>query len=590
LILESEIDGSELHFHIAYWGLGQENYYYKSIKKLPYQEIVKDSAKTRALAWKKIRDQLLALGENAEDVRKMGGDKASNLELLEKEERWKAAGVDVSQLSLDYQVTLEDFEKLCRVLIDCHCLIASWVADTYHLIYRDVSPLLPELLPSLIKEAEDPTLVQAIATGYEQIYQALEAERKYWIPELALKFAQSFAHLSDRSWSSRQLEYSLNSWLHLHQIPLVEGEEILEAMKPAATEVDRDYLEKLKIYFATIGDAANTEKTQELLGSLTSKRMLQPPNHWDSHSIPAYTWKNKLKTANLIHTLTGHSGKVSSIAISHDGQTLVSGCLDTTIKVWNLQTGELIYTLTGHSKDVSSVAISPNGKFLASSSFHCPKNNVKVWNLQTKKLVHARLGHKKSVRFVSIDSEARILVSGSNKIKLWDLHTGDRLCTLWHSGSVNAAVVSPNGQLLISGSSDGKIKLWNPRTGEPLRTLTGHSEAVNSIAISGDGQNLVSGSSDHTIKLWDLPSGKLQATLTGHAGSVNSVAMSINGGTIATGSADQTIKIWDLGVGAVQQTLTGHSGAVNSVAISPDGQTLVSGSSDKTIRIWQVPR
>ena len=36
----------------------------------------------------------------------------------------------------------------------------------------------------------------------------------------------------------------------------------------------------------------------------------------------------------LLRTLTGHTGVVQSVALSADGQTLVSGSNDTTIKVW----------------------------------------------------------------------------------------------------------------------------------------------------------------------------------------------------------------------------------------------------------------
>lgn len=570
LILESEADGDYLNFRIGYWGVGQENYYYKTIARLPYKEIVYQSAKSRALEWKKIRDELLLLGENLEEINNIGGDNVTNLAIAEKSAKWQEKGIDISKLSWQYQVNRQDFEKLCQVLINCHTLAASWVADAYHLVHHDVPPLLPELLPSMLKDAVDLQSVQAIASGYKQVYQALEV-RRYWIPELALQLAQSLSYLSDRTLAKEQIDYSINTWLQLRQVPQQQLRHPLQTMQSAVKIEDEEYIEKLREYFAAVGDSQSISHVEGLLQAIANLKH-----------------KRQQEYADLRHTLTGHSGKVSSVAISPDGQTLVSGCTDKTIKVWNLNTGKAIRTLTDNLGKVSSIAVSPDGNFLAVGSCDTPRSNVKVWHLATGKLLHTLLGHQKPVNFVVISPDGKFLASGSNKIKIWNLDKGDRICTLWHSSSVNTAVINLDGTILVSGSSDNKIRVWNPRTGEPLRTLNGHSGEVKSIAISPDGQILVSGSADKTIKIWHLDTGKVLHTLTGHSDQVKSVVISPDGQTLLSASADKTIKMWRLYTGELLQTLTRHSEAVNCVAISPDGQFMASGSSDKTIKIWQI--
>ncbi|WP_026736481.1 WD40 repeat domain-containing protein [Fischerella sp. PCC 9605] len=571
LILESEADGDYLNFRIGYWGLGQEHYYYKTISQLPYREIVEQSAKNRALEWRTIRDELVALGENLEEINDIGRDNAINLATLEKEEKWKAKGVDISKLSLRYQINRQDLEQLCQVLITCHCLVAGWIADVYHLVHYDVPPLLPDLLPSLLKSSIDLRSLEAIASGYKQVYQALEAEHRYWIPELALQLGQSLSHLSDRSLAEEQVKYSIHTWLELHKVPQVQASNPLEVMRTAATTEDAEYFQKLKEYFAAVGDRQGISEVEEILDAIANfKHARQGENVY------------------LNHTLTGHAGKITSVAISPDGEVLVSGCADKTIKVWNLKTGKAIRTLKDNLGEVSSVAVSPDGNFLAVGSCEHPKSNVKVWHLATGKLLHTLLGHQKPVNCVVISPDGMILASGSSKIKIWNLHKGDRICTLWHSSVVHAAAISPDSTILASASSDKKIRLWNPRTGEPLRTLNGHTGEVYSVVISPDGQILFSGSADKTIKAWELESGKMLHTFTGHAGEVKSVTISPDGQTLFSGSADKTIKIWCLHTGELLQTLTGHSGAVNAIAASPDGQFIASGSSDKTIKIWQI--
>ncbi|MFE1745917.1 protein kinase [Coleofasciculus sp. H7-2] len=95
-----------------------------------------------------------------------------------------------------------------------------------------------------------------------------------------------------------------------------------------------------------------------------------------SASMITFSLNNLSSPGFLQKTLSGHSSKVNSVAISPDGQILASGSHDKTIKVWNLETGELNITLTGHYYSVYCVAISPDGATFASAS---NDTNIKIW-------------------------------------------------------------------------------------------------------------------------------------------------------------------------------------------------------------------
>ncbi|WP_293285424.1 WD40 repeat domain-containing protein [Microcoleus sp. PH2017_40_RAT_O_B] len=227
--------------------------------------------------------------------------------------------------------------------------------------------------------------------------------------------------------------------------------------------------------------------------------------------------KKEAQKWRCVHTLTGHSERVCSLAISPDGQTLFSGGFDKTIKMWQVSTREELRTLTGHSELVCSLAISPDGQTLFSGSF-------------------------------------------DQTIKMWQVSTGKELRTLLidRSPFVNSLPISPDGQTLFSVFFDREtINICQVSTGKELRSLIGHSERVCSLAISPDGQTLFSGCWDATIKMWQVSTGKELRSLIGHSQKVSFLGISPDGQTLFSGSVDKTIKIWQVSTGKELHTLTG---------------------------------
>ncbi|KIJ23398.1 hypothetical protein M422DRAFT_195971, partial [Sphaerobolus stellatus SS14] len=77
----------------------------------------------------------------------------------------------------------------------------------------------------------------------------------------------------------------------------------------------------------------------------------------------------------------GHEGLVRSVAFFPDGQRVVSGSSDKTIRIWNAETGQLVSApLEGHEDDIMSVAFSPNDQRVFSRS---QSKNIQNWTTDT---------------------------------------------------------------------------------------------------------------------------------------------------------------------------------------------------------------
>jgi WD40 repeat protein len=82
--------------------------------------------------------------------------------------------------------------------------------------------------------------------------------------------------------------------------------------------------------------------------------------------------------------LQGHTGAVWTVAISPDGQTLASGGVDQTIRLWDLQTGHCLHLLDEHSGWVRSVIFSSDSQILFSSS---DDRTIKLWDVQAGRCI-----------------------------------------------------------------------------------------------------------------------------------------------------------------------------------------------------------
>ena len=131
-------------------------------------------------------------------------------------------------------------------------------------------------------------------------------------------------------------------------------------------------------------------------------------------------------------------------------------------------------------------------------------------------------GHLGPVFSLAFSGDGRILASGSldGTVKIWDVTARSERATLRSDlpGWVQALALAPGWANASSFANGGRVTLWDGLSGRKLGVLDGHREDVDSLAISPDGQILASGSRDNSVKLWDLATLKEQATLAGPGG------------------------------------------------------------------------
>ncbi|XP_050761807.1 transducin beta-like protein 3 isoform X1 [Gymnogyps californianus] len=155
---------------------------------------------------------------------------------------------------------------------------------------------------------------------------------------------------------------------------------------------------------------------------------------------------------------------------------------------------------------------------------------------------------------------------------------------------ISSFVLSPDDEILVTGSRALLLKQWNWRENKCVRTWKAvHIAPVASMAFDSTSTLLATGGCDSTIKIWDMMKQYCTHNLKGSSGVVHLVEFhpDISRLQLFSSSIDYKIRIWDLNSSKCVATLDGHFSAVTSLAFA-DGNTLISSGRDKICMVWDL--
>jgi eukaryotic-like serine/threonine-protein kinase len=275
--------------------------------------------------------------------------------------------------------------------------------------------------------------------------------------------------------------------------------------------------------------------------------------------------------------------EASQVSMSDDGQTVVGACGDSKIHLWQLNITREFAEKVEYG---ASIALSHDGKTVVTGD---QRGMVTLWRASDGQQLHFLGGHGEQVFRVGFSLDDQRFYSISNdKVILWRVSDGTPVQSLFPpEENFKPMAVSPDLKLMGFYHRDGKFKLWSITEDSFLLYLDGTIPPVTCAAFSRDGKLLAIGGDAGEVQLWQTEDGRLRQTLGKFGLRVASLALSADGKRVAAGLADGNIQLWNRGDGDSFKTLDGHASSVESLSFSADGKRLASGGWDQA-RVWNL--
>ena len=228
---------------------------------------------------------------------------------------------------------------------------------------------------------------------------------------------------------------------------------------------------------------------------------------WDTHTGQH---KRKFNTDSHIRLIT----------FSRDGKTLATLGIDDALRLWDTSSWKEKHKIQNaidfEKRSIFSFAVSQNNLLVATGVRDGRVYIDGAIDGSTKEMSGK---HESYVRDVAFSPEEDLLASASNKsIRFWDTETGEQKQVIQVATSYKRIVFSPDGNLLASRANNGEIHLYDVKTGKLFRVLKGHNGSLHKIVFSPDLRTLTSAGTDGTIRIWDVFSGKQIHAFENHFG------------------------------------------------------------------------
>ncbi|KAI8959310.1 WD40 repeat-like protein [Daldinia sp. FL1419] len=247
-------------------------------------------------------------------------------------------------------------------------------------------------------------------------------------------------------------------------------------------------------------------------------------------------------------TLWAHQAGVNALALDRfDGRILVSGGLDSSIKLWDLE--------------------------------QCSNPSKAHTHTPIAKISRSDQTHKFGITHISFypfDSAAFLSTSYDQTLKVWATERAATSASFNLGFKAYTHAISPIAShlLVACGTQHPAVRLVDLRSGSNIQTLAGHAGAILATAWSPRHEHvLATGSVNGTVKVWDI---RRAGGVIGMLDHEDSLGLYYNGLIDASGKV------------RTRASARAHTAPVNGLTWTDDGAYIVSAGHDRRIRVWDA--
>ena len=305
-----------------------------------------------------------------------------------------------------------------------------------------------------------------------------------------------------------------------------------------------------------------------------------------------------INTGNEVRQLTGNSGAIIGLGVSStvdaSDSALLTGSEDGTMILWDINTGQILNHFERYSSPLTNLAVA-SSQPLAVSGYK--DGSMILWDLNSAQLVWHNQISVEPVAGVAISTDGSFILStASFSLRYIDSQSGEVVKQNSTGGTPVQVVFSPDGKFALVVYA-GVIVQWDVENWHEQQMLTVDIDGLTALAISHDGYLGLSGYANGSLHLWNLVEALDYQTFDTHM-MADSLAVSPDGQYLLLGNQStdtQSPVLWDISGAHIIKTFQGFNEKVapGAVAISPDGRYAAAGGGEDStglpaLMVWNL--